>query len=79
MKAVGRDIEQGSYAALWALTAPEITEKGQNGFYFSDPAQLGKETSQASDPQLGEALWKLSEKIVKEKIGDDALVDWKTR
>jgi len=79
MKAGGRDIEQGSYSALWALTAPEIAEKDQNGFYFNDPGQQGKESAQASDASLAEALWKLSEKIVKEKVGDDALVDWHAR
>ena len=79
MKSVGRDPEQGSYSALWALTAQEISEKGQNGYYFSDPGKEGKESSQASDPNLGAALWKLSEELVKGKLGDDALVDWHAR
>jgi hypothetical protein len=98
MLAGGRDVEQGSYSALYAATSPEIEEKGYNGYYFSDPVcflsfmltfwqlrdsvlmvkqgQLGKESSQASDPKLGDALWELSERIIKEKVGDDALVDW---
>jgi len=76
MLAGGRDVEQGSYSALYAATSPEIEEKGYNGYYFSDPGQLGKESSQASDPKLGDALWELSERIIKEKVGDDALVDW---
>jgi NAD(P)-dependent dehydrogenase (short-subunit alcohol dehydrogenase family) len=33
----GRDPEQGSYSALWALTSDEIEEKNMNGFYFNDP------------------------------------------
>lgn len=41
--------------------------------------QPGKETSQASDEKLGAALWNLSERIVKDKIGQDALVDWNTK
>jgi NAD(P)-dependent dehydrogenase (short-subunit alcohol dehydrogenase family) len=36
----GRDVEQGSYSALWAATAPEIEDKDMNGFYFSDPVSL---------------------------------------
>lgn len=76
MLAIGRDVKQGSYSALWALTAPEIEEQNQNGWYFSDPGQPGKETEQASDPDLGTALWNLSEKIIKEKLGDGALVNW---
>lgn len=74
--AVGRDPEQGAYSALWAATSPEIEEKGMNGFYFSDLGTPGKETSQASDPALGAALWELSERLVKEKLGENALVDW---
>lgn len=38
--------------------------------------KLGKESSQASDPELGAKLWNLSERIVKEKVGDDALNSW---
>ncbi|CZT10593.1 hypothetical protein WAI453_003049 [Rhynchosporium graminicola] len=72
----GRDPEQGSYSALYAATSPEIEEKGWNGHYFSDPGTPGKESKQASDPQLGAALWELSERLVKEKVGKDALVDW---
>lgn len=75
----GRDVEQGSYSALWACTADEIEEKNMNGFYFNDPGQPGKETSQASDENLGAALWDLSERIVKDKLGQDALVDWSAK
>ncbi|KAJ9149548.1 NAD(P)-binding protein [Coniochaeta hoffmannii] len=76
MLAFGRDVEQGSYSALWALTAPELEERSQNGFYFSDVGQPGKESAQASDPQLVQALWILSENLIKEKVGPDALLDW---
>jgi hypothetical protein len=78
MLATGRDVEQGSYSALWALTSPELEQKDQNGWYFNDPGKPGKESSQASDPALGTALWELSERLVKEKLGDDALLDWNT-
>jgi hypothetical protein len=76
MLTAGRDVEQGSYSALYAATSPEVEEKGWNGYYFSDPGQPGKESKQASDPTLGAALWELSERIIKEKIGEDAIVDW---
>jgi len=76
MLAIGRDVEQGSYSALYAATSPEIEEKGWNGYYFIDPSKPGKESNQASDPTLGAALWALSEHIVKDKLGQDALVDW---
>jgi len=74
--AIGRDPEQGSYSALYAATSPEIEEKGWNGVYLQDPGKLGKESEQASDSKLGAALWDLSERLVKEKVGPDALVNW---
>jgi NAD(P)-dependent dehydrogenase (short-subunit alcohol dehydrogenase family) len=78
MLAFGRDVKQGSYSALWALTDPKIEEQNMNGFYFSDPDQPGKESAQASDEKLGSALWDLAHRIVRDKLGEDALVDWKT-
>ncbi|KAL3446132.1 hypothetical protein BJX65DRAFT_309363 [Aspergillus insuetus] len=76
MLAVGRDVEQGSYSALYAATSLEVEEKGWNGYYFADPGKPGKETSQVSDPELGRRLWDLSQNVIKEKLGDDALVHW---
>jgi len=76
MLAVGRDVEQGSYSALWAATSPEIEEKKWNGWYFSDVGTPGKESSQASDPELGAALWDLSLRLIKDIVGEDALADW---
>ncbi|KAK4934602.1 hypothetical protein LTR10_024183 [Elasticomyces elasticus] len=76
MLAIGRDIEQGSYSALWAATSPEIEEKNLQGYYFVDPGQPGKESSQASDKSLAEALWNLSTSLIKEKVGDDGLIPW---
>ncbi|KAK3986788.1 hypothetical protein QBC44DRAFT_352212 [Cladorrhinum sp. PSN332] len=73
MLAFGRDVKQGSYSALWALTSPTI----QNGWYYNDPDTPGKESAQASDEKLGVALFDLSERIIKEKLGEDALVSWK--
>ncbi|PYH81337.1 short-chain dehydrogenase [Aspergillus uvarum CBS 121591] len=76
MLAAGRNVEQGSFSALWAATSPEVEDKGWNGYYFSDVAQPGKETGQASDPVLGAALWDLSHRLIREKAGEDAVVDW---
>jgi hypothetical protein len=39
MQAAGRDVEQGSYSALWAATSPEIEEKTLQGYYFIDPVR----------------------------------------
>lgn len=76
MLAFGRSVEQGSYSALWALTSPDVEKNNYNGWYFNDPATPGKESAQASDPQLGNALWTLCENTVKKILGDDALQNW---
>ncbi|QKD51904.1 uncharacterized protein FOBCDRAFT_258947 [Fusarium oxysporum Fo47] len=75
MLAIGRDVEQGSYSALWALTSPKIEEEDLNGYYFSDPDQEGKETSQASNPEASN-LWNLSTTLIEGVLGSDALIDW---
>ncbi|KAF2144343.1 uncharacterized protein K452DRAFT_223861 [Aplosporella prunicola CBS 121167] len=72
----GRDIEQGSYSALYAATSPEVIEKGWNGYYLDDPAQPGAVSSQAQDPALGAALWDLSHRIITDKLGKDAITPW---
>lgn len=76
MLAIGRDVEQGSYSALYAATSPEVEEKGWNGWYLSDPGQPGKESSQASDKWLGAALWDLSHRMIEKKVGKDAFASW---
>ncbi|CAG8113434.1 unnamed protein product [Penicillium nalgiovense] len=76
MLTIGRDVEQGCFSALYAATSPEIVEKDWNGYYFTDPGQPGKESSQASDPGLGSALWYLSEIIINDRLGEGSLVDW---
>lgn len=76
MEFFGRSPEQGSFSALYAATSPEVEEKGWNGWYLNDPGMPGKETTQASDPVLGAALWDLSYRLIKEKLGEDALESW---
>jgi len=74
---VGRSPEQGSYNTIYAATSSEIEEKGYNGEYFDDVGHAGGDTSQAKDRALGQALWDLSHRLIREKVGNDALNDWK--
>lgn len=76
MTAFSRSPEQGSYSALYAATSPEVEQKGWNGYYFTDPGQPGKESSQASDLTLGSSLWNLSHQMIKAKVGEDGMVGW---
>lgn len=50
----------------WGLTVPSCSQ-----------GQPGKESSQANDAWLQWACWDLSERLIKEKLGDDALLPWK--
>ena len=70
MLAIGRNSEQGACSALYAAISPEVEERGWNGCYLTDPGQLGKESKQASDPDLGSTLWDLSHRIIQEKFGE---------
>jgi hypothetical protein len=76
MLAAGRNVDQGSYSALYAATSPEVEEKGWNGYYLQDVGQPGKESSLASDPVLGAALWDLSHRMIRDILGNDAVADW---
>lgn len=71
-----RSPEQGSYSALYAALSDEVVEKGWNGYYLIDPAKEGKETAQAADKNLAQALWELSERVVVRLLGKDALKSW---
>lgn len=68
--------DQGSLSTLWAATSEDIDKHNYEGKYFTDPGQLGNESKQACDPELGRNLWNLSEQIVREKVGVDALLPW---
>lgn len=71
-----RNPEQGSLSTLWAATSEEVEKNGWQGHYFSDPGTLGKESSQASDEELGRNLWNVSELLIKQKMGDKGLLPW---
>ncbi|KZT26831.1 NAD(P)-binding protein [Neolentinus lepideus HHB14362 ss-1] len=71
-----RNPEQGSLSTLWAATSDEVEKNGWQGKYFTDPGQLGGESSQACDAELGKNVWELNEKLVKEKLGPDGLIPW---
>ncbi|KAL5525795.1 hypothetical protein ACEPAG_7132 [Sanghuangporus baumii] len=73
-----RTPDQGSLSTLWAATSPEVEEKNLQGSYVTDPGSVGGETKQAQDDLLGEQLWTLAQKLIKEKAGEDAFLDWST-
>lgn len=73
-----RNPDQGSLSTLWAATSDDV-EKNRvdfQGKYFNDPGVLGGESKQGCDPELGARLWSLTEKLIREKGGQDALLSW---
>ncbi|PCH43635.1 NAD(P)-binding protein [Wolfiporia cocos MD-104 SS10] len=70
--------DQGSLSTLWAATCEKVEQHSAqwNGAYVTDPGEKSRESDLARDPKLGENLWKLSEQLVKEKVGGDALLPW---
>lgn len=73
-----RAADQGSLSTLWAATSDDVERQRAkwDGQYITDPGVLGEGSKQACDPELGARLWKLSEEIIKEKAGEDALLPW---
>ncbi|EKM54514.1 uncharacterized protein PHACADRAFT_146532 [Phanerochaete carnosa HHB-10118-sp] len=68
--------DQGSLSTLWAATSEDIESHNYEGKYFTDPGVIGSESKQACNPELGRNLWKLSEEIIKDRVGPDALLSW---
>ncbi|KAF8644343.1 hypothetical protein AX16_008550 [Volvariella volvacea WC 439] len=81
-----RNPEQGSLSTLWAAMSPAVLDEADansrdqrykwQASYVTDPGTFGKETAQADDEQLGRNLWGLSETMISEKLGSDALGPW---
>lgn len=75
IKPVMRTPEHGSLSLLWASVAPEASEYEQ-GTYFTDPKEPGKETSQGKDMDLADNFWNTSQEVIKQVVGPDALIPW---
>ncbi|BGP34578.1 hypothetical protein JCM10296v2_006400 [Rhodotorula toruloides] len=64
--------DDGALSTLWAATAPEAREgEFENGSYCTDPAELGKETSEATDPELINNFWSTSLSILEKVVGKE--------
>ncbi|GAA6054440.1 hypothetical protein JCM3770_007217 [Rhodotorula araucariae] len=73
-----RAADEGALSHLWAATAPEARDpQYENGTYFSDPAQKGSETSEASDQELIDNLWTNGLEVIKQVVGTDGVGPFK--
>ncbi|KIV80422.1 hypothetical protein PV11_07922 [Exophiala sideris] len=62
-------VSQGCRPALYAATSKEIEEQGISGQYIVPDKKVTSPSSTAQDDQLGENLWRLSEQIIKDRLG----------
>ena len=74
-KQVFRSPDHGALCALWAAVAPEAANYDQ-GSYFTDPKEIGKEIEEGNDHELMQNFWQTSQAVIKEVAGQDALIDW---
>ena len=67
-------------SVLWAATAPEVEADWARwqGAYVSAPGVRGTESVMAGDEDRGELLWAMSEGLVRQLLGNEALHPWTT-
>jgi hypothetical protein len=58
---------KGSLTSLYVATAPEIRVQNLRGMYFNPIAKVGEVHQFAKDDRRAEALWNLSESLLKER------------
>ena len=63
-------VRQGCRSALYAATSDEIVSEDINGEYIVPDKKVTTPSSKALDVELGEKLWTLSMRILKEKLGE---------
>jgi hypothetical protein len=63
-------IDEGCRSALFAATATEIGTKPIDGEYIVPDCKVTDVSKEAKDEQLANRLWKLTETVLRDKIGD---------
>jgi len=62
-------VSQGCRPALFAATAEAVVTEEIQGQYIIPDRKVSEPSSQAQDEQLGEQLWKLTLKVLEQKLG----------
>ncbi|KAF5235590.1 hypothetical protein FAUST_6958 [Fusarium austroamericanum] len=65
-------VDQGCRPILFAATSETIREEGIDGCYIVPDRKVTEPAGQALDEELGEQCWRLTEMILKEKLGSAA-------
>jgi len=66
-------IEEGCLSALFAGTSPRIVEENIQGEYICPPDSIEESSKQAQDENLGRKLVELSDRLVGEILGKEAV------
>lgn len=62
-------VDSGCRSALWAATSKEVVEGNVRGAYVVPDKKVTEPSGQARDEGLAERLWRLSEGLLREKLG----------
>lgn len=62
-------VKSGCRSALFAATSEEVVERGISGCYIVPDCKVTEPSDRAKDEALGERLWELSEKLLRERLG----------
>ncbi|KAI4198255.1 MAG: hypothetical protein LQ348_002047 [Seirophora lacunosa] len=63
-------IDEGCRPALFAATSEDVVKEKLQGEYIVPERKVTEPSKQAKDVELGESLWRLSEQILQDKLGD---------
>lgn len=62
-------VDGGCRSALFAATIPAVIEEGIDGEYIVPDRKVSEVSKEGRDEELGENLWRLTETVLKEKLG----------
>ncbi|KAL8951905.1 MAG: hypothetical protein Q9222_002150 [Ikaeria aurantiellina] len=63
-------VDEGCRPALFAATSEDVVKEKMQGQYIVPDRKITEPSKQAKDIELGENLWRLTEEILQDKIGD---------
>lgn len=62
-------VASGCRSALFAATSERVVSEGISGGYIVPDAKVVEPSEMAKDEELGERLWELSERLLRERLG----------
>ncbi|KAL9028332.1 MAG: hypothetical protein Q9196_003284 [Gyalolechia fulgens] len=63
-------VDEGCRPALFAATSDDVVKEKIQGQYIVPDRKVEEPSNQAKDVELGENLWRLSEQILQDKLGE---------